>query len=56
MPYSKQVYFAPFEKMYEKIATPFEEFIHRQTTTGILLISCAVIALIIANTLLKEPY
>ena len=49
-------YFAPWEKAYEKIATPFEEFIHRQTTTGTLLIACAVVALVIANSPLLEPY
>jgi len=52
----KRVYFAPWEKAYQRLATPFEEFIHRQTTTGILLMTCAVIALIIANTPLIVPY
>ncbi len=52
----KRIYFAPWEKAYQKIATPFEEFIHRQTTTGILLITCAIVALAIANTPLIEPY
>jgi len=49
-------YYAPWEKAYQKFATPFEEFIHRQTTTGILLITCAIFALIIANSPLLEPY
>ncbi len=49
-------YYAPWEKAYQKFATPFEEFIHRQTTTGILLIGCAIIALIIANSPLLEAY
>jgi NhaA family Na+:H+ antiporter len=52
----KRIYYAPWEKAYQAIATPFEEFIHRQTTTGILLITCAIIALVIANTPLYEPY
>lgn len=52
----KRIYYAPWEKVYQSIATPFEEFIHRQTTTGILLITCAVIALGIANSPLIEPY
>ncbi len=56
MAIEKRFYFAPWEKAYQRIATPFEEFIHRQTTTGILLMTCAVIALIIANTPLLEPY
>jgi NhaA family Na+:H+ antiporter len=49
-------YFAPWEKAFLKVLTPFEEFIHRQTTTGILLIFCAMVALIIANTPLLLPY
>ncbi len=53
---SRRLYFAPWERAYERIATPFEEFLHRQTTTGILLISCAIVALIIANTPLVEAY
>ncbi len=55
MPENRQ-YFAPWERAYERIATPFEEFLHRQTTTGVLLITCAVIALIIANSPLFDPY
>jgi NhaA family Na+:H+ antiporter len=31
------VYHAPWEKSFDKILTPFEEFIHRQTTRGLLL-------------------
>ena len=56
MPQKQRIYYAPWEKTFEKIATPFEEFIHRQTTTGILLITCAVVALIIANSPFVESY
>jgi len=49
-------YYAPWEKAYQRIATPFEEFIHRQTTTGILLMVCAVIALVIANSPYVDAY
>lgn len=52
----ERFYFAPLEKAYLKIVTPFEEFIHRQTTTGILLITCAIIALVIANTALSISF
>ncbi|TNG02186.1 MAG: Na+/H+ antiporter NhaA [Gammaproteobacteria bacterium] len=51
-----RLYFAPWERSLQRIATPFEEFLHRQTTTGVLLISCAVIALIIANSPLLGAY
>jgi NhaA family Na+:H+ antiporter len=33
------VYHAPWEKSFDKILTPFEEFIHRQTTSGLLLMA-----------------
>ena len=47
---------APLEKMFDKIVTPFEEFIHQETTSGILLMICTVTALIIANSVLAENY
>ena len=47
---------APLEKMFDKISTPFEEFIHRETTSGVLLLLCTVVALTIANTGLLESY
>lgn len=45
-----KVYYAPWEKTFERILTPLEEFIHRQTTSGILLMLCALLALIVANS------
>ncbi len=53
---SKEEYIAPWEKAFNKVLTPIEEFIHRQTTSGILLMLCAVIAIIIANTQWIEAY
>ena len=47
---------APWEKAFDSLLSPLEEFIHRQTTSGILLMACAVIALVIANSPLFEPY
>ena len=49
-------YLAPWERAFDQILTPLEEFIHRQTTSGILLMLCAVIALVIANSPLAEVY
>jgi len=48
--------YAPWEKAFNKIATPFEHFIHSQTTTGIILMFMTVFALILANTSLAETY
>jgi len=53
---NSRLYFAPWERSFQQIATPFEEFLHRQTTAGVLLISCAIIALIIANSPLLDAY
>ena len=50
------IYHAPWERHFEKVLTPFEEFIHRQTTSGLLLMGTAVIALILANGPLAEAY
>jgi len=50
------IYHAPWEKSFERILTPLEEFIHRQTTSGVLLMICAVIALVIANGPWHEQY
>lgn len=47
---SKGVRLAPWERTFTKIVTPFEEFIHRQTTTGLILVVTTIAALIIANS------
>lgn len=50
------VIYAPWEKTFSKVLTPFEEFIHRQTTSGLLLMMAALIALFLANTELSTSY
>lgn len=52
----KGIFHAPWEKSFDKILTPFEEFIHRQTTSGMLLMGMAVLALILANSSFAETY
>jgi len=52
----KKEYVAPWEKAFDKILTPFEVFIHRQTTSGVLLMLCAVVALYLANSQWSEAY
>jgi len=47
---------APLEKIFDKIASPFEEFIHHETASGLLLMACAIIALITANSALSHSY
>jgi Na+:H+ antiporter, NhaA family len=52
----KGIYLAPWEKAFDSILTPLEEFIHRQTTSGILLMICAIVALAVANSPLHDSY
>lgn len=51
-----EVYSAPWEKAFDKVLTPLEDFIHRQTTSAILLMLCAVVALYLANSRWNEVY
>ena len=48
--------YAPWERAFKKVSTPFEHFLHSQTTTGLILMAMTVIALILANTPLASAY
>ncbi|RLA76821.1 MAG: Na+/H+ antiporter NhaA, partial [Epsilonproteobacteria bacterium] len=48
--------YAPWEKAFNKVATPFEHFLHAQTTTGIVLMFMTILALMLANSPLTENY
>ncbi len=50
------VIYAPWERTFNRVLTPFEEFIHRQTTSGLLLMGTAIVALVMANSFLAEAY
>jgi NhaA family Na+:H+ antiporter len=50
------VYLAPWERTFDRIITPFEEFIHRETTSGMLLMGTAIVALLLSNSSLAEGY
>ena len=52
----KKEYIAPWEKAFDRLLSPLEEFIHRQTTSGILLMLCAVFALYLANSQWSAAY
>ncbi|WP_432474572.1 Na+/H+ antiporter NhaA [Amphritea sp. HPY] len=47
---------APWEKAFERVLTPLEDFIRRQTTSGILLMLCAIVALYVANSEWSDAY
>jgi NhaA family Na+:H+ antiporter len=48
--------YAPWEKAFKKVSTPFEHFLHAQTTTGMVLMFMTILALILANSPLSEIY
>ncbi len=48
--------YSPWEKAFNKLLTPFEQFLHAQTTTGLVLMGTTVLALILANSPLSEIY
>jgi len=52
----KESYHAPWEKSFGQILTPLEDFIHKQTTAGKLLIASALLALFLANGPFAEFY
>lgn len=47
---------APWERLFDKVATPFERFIHQQTTTGLVLMFMTIVALILANSPFADGY
>lgn len=49
-------YVAPWEKAFDRVLSPLEDFIHRQTTSGILLMLCAIVAIYVANSQWSEAY
>lgn len=48
--------YAPWEKAFDKIATPFEQFVRAQTTTGLILMLTTVVSVILANTPFAYDY
>nr|WP_010131532.1 Na+/H+ antiporter NhaA [Microbulbifer agarilyticus] len=51
-----KVFEAPLENALGRLMTPFDEFIHRQSSSGVLLMICAVVALLIANSAWQGGY
>lgn len=48
--------YQPWEKAFNQIATPFEEFIHEETASGLILMVCTIVALFLANSFLHHHY
>jgi len=53
---SSMILYAPWEKAFKKVYTPFEHFLHAQTTTGLILMGMTIVALIVANSPFYEVY
>ena len=53
---TRGVNYAPWERTFSKIVSPFEEFIHRETTSGMLLMIMAVVAMLLANSMFADAY
>ncbi len=47
---------APWERAFDRVLTPFEEFVHRESTSGLLLMATALLALLAANSGLAAFY
>jgi NhaA family Na+:H+ antiporter len=49
-------FFYPWERTLDRLVTPFEEFIHRQTTSGMILLAASAVAVLLANSPLRGAY
>lgn len=47
---TKPTYSAPWERAFDRFRTPFEEFVHNQTSSGIVLMVATIVALVLANS------
>lgn len=48
--------YAPWERAFKRVVSPFDEFIHAQSSSGLLLALTTVVALVLANSPLREWY
>ena len=51
-----RVLYAPWERRFDRILTPFEKFVRHQATGGLILMFTAALALILANSTFGEAY
>lgn len=48
--------YSSLEKSFKQVVTPIEEFLHQETSSGVLLMICVAVALLIANSPLFPIY
>ncbi|MBU0961946.1 MAG: Na+/H+ antiporter NhaA [Proteobacteria bacterium] len=53
---AEKLFSSSLEKTFRQAMTPFEEFVHAEASSGLLLMACTVAALVIANTGLYSTY
>lgn len=46
----------PFERKFDRVVSPFQDFVNDSTTTSVLLLICTVLALIIVHTPWNDSY
>jgi len=56
VPNEERVNQARWEKKFDKVYTPFEQFVKEETTSGLLLIAAAMLALVMINSGLAHQY
>ncbi|MCB1733897.1 MAG: Na+/H+ antiporter NhaA [Gammaproteobacteria bacterium] len=49
LPSKRSATVAPWEKAFDRFISPFEQFVHRETTGGMILIAATIVALLLAN-------
>src|SRR3569832_1251698 len=54
--YDPQQFTTPLERGFEKLVSPFQDFVANQDTSSILLLVCTVAALVLANSPLHASY
>lgn len=47
---------APWERVFDRFSTPLEYFIHRESSSGLILFICAVLAVVAANSTMTTAY
>ncbi len=53
---SEHTNYQPWERYFDNIVTPLEEFVRGETTSGVILMACTIVAMVIANTVLAHHY
>ena len=49
-------FFYPWERTFDRLKTPFEAFIEKESTSSMVLMACTILAIVIANSPFSEIY